>query len=133
MGLGSGRVRSAAAVVSAAAAVVLVTGCPHEADDARNVVFSIQVAYDGTFPRDPDRQRLVVGSVDAEALGVRNPTSFHDFGSFTIRTTTIAEGDEKFTYCIADPIVISDASTGELVHTLPAGTCLEERTPLTVG
>lgn len=117
----------------AAALVFLVTGCPHEADDARRVRFSIEVAYAGTFPRDPDRQRLAVGPVDAKELGVVNPVVFHDFGSFTIRTSTIAEGDARFRYCIADPIVISDADTGEVVHTVPAGTCLEERTPLTVG
>ena len=52
----------------AAAAPSLMTGCPHEADDARDVRFSIKVTYDGTFPRDRDRQRFLVGPADASVL-----------------------------------------------------------------
>ena len=130
---GSGQLRCVVAVASAAAAVLLVTGCPTEADDSREIVFVIHVAYRGAFPREPNPQRLALGPVDARALGVSKPTVIDDFGSFRIATSTAVEGDAKFTYCIADPIVITDAGTGREDQAVPAGTCLTEGTTLTVG
>lgn len=112
--------------------VAVLTGCPHEADDGRAVRFTVKLAYTGTFPREPDAQVLTVGRADVEALGVVDPTVRAEFGSFTVRTTTEAEGDARFEHCLADPIVITDADTGAAVRTIPPGTCLTERTPLEI-
>ncbi len=133
MGKVARRGKAAMLAVGAALAVVLLAGCPREADDGRAVSFSIVVTYDGTFPREPDPQRLTVGAADVEALGVTNPVVVDDFGSFTIRTSTVAEGDARFSHCLEDPIVITDGDTGEVVHTVPAGTCLTEGKPLRSG
>ena len=121
------------AAVWAVTAVLLVTGCPRERDGSRVVRFSITLADDGTSPRVADRKRLVVGPDDVKALGVENPTSFDDFGWFVIDTSRTSKNDEPFTYCIVDPIVITDVDTGTADHTVPAGTCLTEQSPLRIG
>ena len=113
--------------------MLLVTGCPGRRDSSHVVRFTITVADDGTSPEFADRKRLVVGPDDVKALGVENPTSFDDFGSFVIDTSRTSENDEPFTYCIADPIVITDVDTGTADRTVPAGTCLTEQSPLRIG
>lgn len=111
-------------------AALLVAGCFGEADDTREVDFLIRLEPTEKYPRDANPQILTLGPADAEALGMESPTVRHDFGTFAIHTKIEASGDPAFAHCLIEPIVISDADTGETVQTIDTGTCLEERSPI---
>jgi hypothetical protein len=114
------------------ALTLTLTACPtvfpSEADDSRLVRFAVKVPYRGTYPRDPDPQRLTVGAADTGALRVISPVSTSDFGTFVIDTEIEIDGDARYEHCLLEPLVVTDVGSGEAVAELPAGTCLREGT-----
>lgn len=129
----AGWVRTCATTVAAVSAALLLTGCPGEGwDETHMFSFGVELAYDGTYPREPIPQILTVGPADVEALDLEVEEVWNSFGSFRVVTSMeVTSPDlavEEFEYCLKDPMVIRDAATDDVVHTVPPGTCFTERT-----
>lgn len=125
-----GRARAGWATVWASVAVLVLAGCFHEADDAREANFSVEVAHIGTNRRDPDPHTLTIGAADVKALDVKETVIANSYSTFVIFTRTVVRGDAGFVYCLKNPIVIADAASGEKDTVIPRGTCLTEKSPL---
>lgn len=114
--------------------MLLLTGCPGERalDRDVNVIYTIDVGFEDMRSNIAYPQTLIVSPTDAKAMDAEESEIHTEFRTFSIRTSDVVRSTAEVEYCLVEPIVIVDAATRDVDHTIPAGTCLSNRRRLEI-
>lgn len=117
---------------SMSGALLMLTGCFQEAEIERPIGYSVVVEFEDMRSTISYPQTLTIGPTDVKEMEATRSEFYGSYRSFYIRTNIVVDNVNQVNYCLVEPIVITSAATGAVDHTIPAGTCLADKSTLEI-